>query len=103
MSAFFYRSDGIALVSELIQLCVSEIESHVNGDLDEIKNVKYEAENEDDNAERTRSFKRIAERHHLYGLARNTERITYKKEHLEEEALALSGSRNIRLAYRNRP
>ena len=74
-------SNVFAGLSRLIELCVSEVKSDVYGNLDKVENVEEEAQEE---------YKSAASHcEHLNKLTCYAERITYKKEDLEKEALSL--------------
>ena len=93
----------LAFVSQFIQLRIAEIKAYIDGNLDEVEHIEEETENENDGAQRARTFQRIAQCKHLNGLTGNTECITDQQENLKEQTLALGGSGNERLADGNRP
>ena len=80
---------------ELVELDVSEIQCYVNRNFDEVEHVEEEAQIEDE--------ARAVHRDDLYNLSRDTERVAYQQEYLEEQALSLCRARYVGLADRNRP
>ncbi len=80
-----------ARFSCLIELCVSEVKSNVNGNLDEVKYVEEEAENEYYNTECGISG-RLTESSYLNGFTRDTKCVTDEEEYLKEKALSFCSS-----------
>ena len=83
---------GVALA---VKSCVSEIERDVDCDHGKIENVEEESEEEDEAHRSARNLRHCG----LEYLADDSASIAYKNEHLEEKALALSGTGNVGLSY----
>lgn len=85
----FYLSGLAFFLSETVELDIAEVERDVDRNLDEVENVEEEAQVE---------YESRAAAAGLDYLAGDTAGITDQQENLEEEALALRGAGDKRLA-----